>query len=164
MVYIVKPGDSLYKIALKYNITIPEIRRANNLTGDLIYGGQSLLIPVLPDSDYRIGSRGEAVARIQQVLSLMGYPLTIDGIYGPQTTDVILNFQRKFPELTADGIYGPQTKKYLRKLFAANYHIIQNPSNLLALVNKHNDLNHNYLPADLVVPNIPFIFEGSFVV
>lgn len=61
MLYILQPGDSLYKIALKFNLTITEIKRANHLTKDLIYVGQSLLIPVLPDGIYGVGSRGEDV-------------------------------------------------------------------------------------------------------
>ena len=159
MTYIVQPGDSLFKIALKFNLTIPEIKSANNLTGDLIYIGQHLYIPLLPDGIYGIGSQGDAVRQIQQVLSIIGYPINVDGIYGPQTADIIYNIQLKFPELAADGIYGPQTKRILRQLLGRNYRIVQNPTSLLALVNKNNALHHYYTPNDLVVPNVPFTFE-----
>lgn len=43
--YIVKKGDSLYSIAQKYNMTVDEIKKANNLTSNLLRVGQSLKIP-----------------------------------------------------------------------------------------------------------------------
>ncbi|HOJ12154.1 MAG TPA: LysM peptidoglycan-binding domain-containing protein [Clostridiales bacterium] len=44
-VYAVARGDSLYFIARKYGVTINEIKSTNNLTGDLIFPGQVLVIP-----------------------------------------------------------------------------------------------------------------------
>jgi LysM repeat protein len=47
MPYIVQPGDTLYTIANKFNITIEDIISANNLENpNLIYPGQLLNIPV----------------------------------------------------------------------------------------------------------------------
>lgn len=43
--YVVSAGDSLYRIAQKFNTTINAIIEANNLTTDTIYIGQSLTIP-----------------------------------------------------------------------------------------------------------------------
>ena len=43
--YIVKSGDSLYAIARKYNITVDEIKRLNNLTSNNLSIGQMLFIP-----------------------------------------------------------------------------------------------------------------------
>lgn len=43
--YTVVQGDSLYKIGKLYNTTSSEIMKANNLSGDLIYPGQKLIIP-----------------------------------------------------------------------------------------------------------------------
>lgn len=43
--YIVKNGDVLINIATKYNVTVDQIRDANNLTNDLIHVGDKLLIP-----------------------------------------------------------------------------------------------------------------------
>ena len=43
--YVVKSGDSLYSIARKYNTTIDEIKRFNNLTSNLLSIGQVLKIP-----------------------------------------------------------------------------------------------------------------------
>lgn len=44
-VYTVKPGDTLYGISKKYNVTIDQIRQQNHLEGDTIRTGQKLLIP-----------------------------------------------------------------------------------------------------------------------
>lgn len=38
-------GDTLYKIALKNNTTVADIKAANNLVSDIIYPGQTLAIP-----------------------------------------------------------------------------------------------------------------------
>ncbi len=43
--YKVKHGDSLYQIALKYNVSVSDLKQANGLSSDLIYVGQSLKIP-----------------------------------------------------------------------------------------------------------------------
>ncbi len=43
--YTVLPGDSLWSISKKFGISIASIRSANNISGDIIYPGQSLTIP-----------------------------------------------------------------------------------------------------------------------
>ena len=43
-VYIVKKGDSLYSIAKKYNTTVDNIKRKNNLTSNNLQIGQKLII------------------------------------------------------------------------------------------------------------------------
>ena len=42
--YIVQKGDSLYKIAIKFNTTVDSIKRKNNLTSNLLQIGQKLII------------------------------------------------------------------------------------------------------------------------
>ncbi len=43
--YIVKSGDSLYKIASQYNTTVDELKRLNNLSSNLLSIGQRLIVP-----------------------------------------------------------------------------------------------------------------------
>lgn len=43
-IYVVKSGDSLWKIGKKYYVTVDSIMKTNNLESDLIYPGQKLLI------------------------------------------------------------------------------------------------------------------------
>jgi LAS superfamily LD-carboxypeptidase LdcB len=162
--YVVKPGDYLYTIAKKFNTTVQNIKIANNLTKDLIYTGQSLIIPVpsvitLPDGVFGIGSQGPNVLKIQQALASMGFDIEPDGVYGPKTSNIILDLQKKYPEaLVADGVYGPKTKEILQKLLASNYKVVQNPDNRMVLVNKFNALLPSYVPKNLTVTDIPFYF------
>src|SRR5574341_23743 len=48
IVHIVRPGETLTGIAQTYGVTIDEIKRLNNLTSDVIFVGQKLVIK-LPD-------------------------------------------------------------------------------------------------------------------
>jgi len=50
LIYLVKPGDSLYRISLKYNVPVNSIKETNNLNSNMIYVGQKLEIPVKIDS------------------------------------------------------------------------------------------------------------------
>ena len=43
--HVVKPGETLFKIAQKYNLSLKELRRTNRLKNDQIYVGQKLKIP-----------------------------------------------------------------------------------------------------------------------
>lgn len=57
----------------------------------------------------KMGSRGNEVRNIQTRLKSWGYYKgTVDGIYGTQTKNAVIAFQKK-NGLTADGIAGPKT-------------------------------------------------------
>ena len=59
----------------------------------------------------RVGSRGDEVKQIQTKLKNWGYYSgNVDGIFGEQTRQAVISFQKK-NGLTADGIAGPQTLK-----------------------------------------------------
>jgi N-acetylmuramoyl-L-alanine amidase len=45
LAYTVKSGDTLWKISQSNGISLAELRKANGITGDMIYVGQSLNIP-----------------------------------------------------------------------------------------------------------------------
>ena len=50
--YIVKSGDSLYKIAKQFNTTIDELKRLNNLSSNLLSIGQKLIISGNQNNNY----------------------------------------------------------------------------------------------------------------
>lgn len=46
-IYIVKKGDSLYSIAIKYGLTADDLKKANNKTSNVLQIGEQLYIPGL---------------------------------------------------------------------------------------------------------------------
>lgn len=63
----------------------------------------------------RLGSRGTDVMKLQAVLRKIGYNLgTIDGVFGNQTQQAIIQFQRN-NGLTPDGIAGANTHRILQR-------------------------------------------------
>lgn len=61
-----------------------------------------------PHPTLKQGSRGDWVVIAQGRLVVAGYPVAVDGIFGPKTTDAVKKFQL-FHGLTPDGIIGPKT-------------------------------------------------------
>ena len=164
MVYNVTSADTLYLIAKKFGTTVPAIMKANNLHSTIIYPGQKLVIPFLffPAGVFGMGSTGEDVRNIQQLLINMGFSLAANGIYDFNTANSIRNIQKKYPEiLTADGIYGPKTKTTLQSLYNRLYRIVQDPSSLLVLVNKNRALPASFVPYSLVKPDVPAAADFS---
>lgn len=64
-IYIVKQGDSLYSIANKYNTTVNDIKRLNNLSSNELSIGQRLKIPVISNNDnYYLVKKGDTLYSI----------------------------------------------------------------------------------------------------
>lgn len=63
----------------------------------------------------RLGDRGDAVATLQKDLRRLGYPLHVDGDFGPATRRAVIAFQSDF-DLTPDGIAGPKTQGRIEAL------------------------------------------------
>jgi len=68
-----------------------------------------------PPAPLKPGDQGASVRLLQRALAQLGYsPGTIDGQYGPSTTQAVSRFQRA-SGLTADGILGPNTLRALTR-------------------------------------------------
>jgi len=71
--YMVKSGDSLYRIGQKYGLTSQQLQRVNNLSSTLIYPGQIIKIPTIyqvnrGDSWYLIAQKfGVSVNQLKYV-------------------------------------------------------------------------------------------------
>lgn len=66
-IYIVKSGDSLWKIANEYDVTVDELKKANNLTSNVLSIGQKLVIPletVASDQTYYTVQSGDSLWNI----------------------------------------------------------------------------------------------------
>jgi peptidoglycan hydrolase-like protein with peptidoglycan-binding domain/cell wall-associated NlpC family hydrolase len=64
----------------------------------------------------QIGSSGDDVKQLQQILKNIGYSEVtwVDGIFGPKTAGAVKRFQREH-SLSVDGIVGPQTRAVIDK-------------------------------------------------
>ena len=49
--YIVEGGENLYRISLKFNVSISELKKINNLSGSNIKIGQALLVPKVENEE-----------------------------------------------------------------------------------------------------------------
>ena len=65
-VYVVKKGDSLYKIAQNYDTTVSEIMKLNNLTSTSLSIGQLLEIPKVINTNTYIVKKGDNLYKIAQ--------------------------------------------------------------------------------------------------
>jgi len=56
----------------------------------------------------RLGNRGDSVRAVQEQLRHLGRRVRVDGVFGPETRDAVIDFQRA-KHLVPDGVVGPHT-------------------------------------------------------
>lgn len=101
-----------------------------SVTGLSEIEGEGLPLPdtvvPYPGRLLRQGSRGDSVRTLQRYLNDLAsaygalLPVNADGVFGPQTRNAVLAFQRLF-DLSADGIVGPATWNRLMQVWDAAY-------------------------------------------
>ena len=89
------------------------LRRLLPLLVCLLLIGQT----ALAGNSLEMGSTGDAVTRMQQALSALGYPVGADGVFGAQTRNAVKSFQADH-KLKVDGKAGDKTLTLLYKLEA----------------------------------------------
>ncbi len=88
--YTVQSGDSLYKIATKFGVTVDALKELNNLSSNTIYVGQTLAIPVSGITDNTI----DYVVKSGDSLSAIAYK------YGTTVSKI-----KELNNLSSDVIY-----------------------------------------------------------
>lgn len=64
----------------------------------------------------RVGSNGSLTKYLQRMLNVLGYSVSVDGVFGEGTKNAVLSFQNKYG-LSADGIVGSGTWKKLFSVY-----------------------------------------------
>lgn len=64
--YTVEKNDNLYNLAKKYNTTVEEIKRLNNLSTDVLQIGQKLQIPIISTTSKYIVQKGDSLYSISR--------------------------------------------------------------------------------------------------
>ncbi|HLR79752.1 MAG TPA: D-alanyl-D-alanine carboxypeptidase family protein [Bacillota bacterium] len=135
---------------------------------------------VLPDQHLQKGDQGKEVQHIQTYLTELGYPVSVNGTYDERTTWAIVDLQLQLEddEVDVTGMYDQDTKAALDQSTTKDLNIepgkmlkqptgdekiddtkiIENPYDVLALINKEHALPAEYIPEDLVTPDVRFPF------
>lgn len=133
---------------------------------------------VFPDERLQKMDAGKNITALQTALNEIGYDIPITNTYDEDTTWAITDFQLQ-NSLQVTGIYDTETREASNPFLTkekeieagkglpkeeevqkneAGNPITGNPYDILALVNKHHALPDDYLPDDLVVPDVRFPF------
>ena len=102
--YIVQAGDSLWLIAQEFESSVDEIKRKNNLSSDMIYIGQKLIIPGLNQKPeikgiiqgkVAINNRVQENEEIEQVNAETTTIIPLTGIKGPENkkSEIIVKYK-----------------------------------------------------------------------
>lgn len=73
-------------------------------------------VPIKGGRFFQRGESGQPVEALQSMLALVGYEITIDGVFGEETESVINAFQRHFRRHKVDGVADVSTIETLYKL------------------------------------------------
>lgn len=74
-VYVVKSGDSLWKIATNYGISVDALKSSNNLSTNLLSIGQELVIPSVSSKNVYIVKAGDSLWKIANI-----YGVSVDAL------------------------------------------------------------------------------------
>lgn len=91
-----------------------QIEFNNQLKKNLVTDGIFGLATKKACPSLSVGAKGNITWLVQAMLYIKGYSITIDGLFGTNTKNIVISFQ-KANGLTADGIVGPNTFEKLFK-------------------------------------------------
>ncbi|WP_163971496.1 D-alanyl-D-alanine carboxypeptidase family protein [Oceanobacillus halotolerans] len=138
---------------------------------------------IVPKAGIQKKDEGEEVLSLQQALNSIGYDIAEDRTFDAETTWAITDLQLQQDSLMATGVFDKDTKQVLETLIT-NKHTVQpgeglekktetvttdygstilaNPYDQLALINKQHALPSDYIPEDLVIPDVRFPFPEDY--
>jgi len=129
-----------------------------------------------PDAPIQKGDQSNDVETLQQIFQAIDYPVEASGTYDDLTTWAITDIQLQ-KDLPVSGVYDDDTKKVIAELLENEKTMsvgegierpehpneypetVENPYDILALVNKNHALPGEYEPDDLVIPDVRFPYE-----
>ncbi len=139
LTYVVRKGDSLGEIALRYNVSVAAIRKWNKIKGDKIFVGQRLQIEAVPSNAY--------IVKSGDTLSEIAFSLNIP-----------VSRLRELNNITGDRIYTGQKLHLVKNKVAAekpSVHVVQKGESLwdiarqyglsIAAIKKRNRLNSDVI-------------------
>ena len=135
-------------------------------------------VVTLPEEPLQKGDRGKDIRQLQIALNELNYDLDLTGRFNEKTTWALTDFQFQVDGLDVTGIYDDKTKLALEAQFHSDSQVkpgeglpfeensktkdgkivAGNPYDILVLVNKEHALPEDFIPEDLVIPDVRFPF------
>lgn len=149
--YTVVAGDTLLKIANEFDITVSELKSANNLTDDIIFIGQNLVIPTSSDGSddlvYVVKS-GDSLYQIAKE-----YNTTVDAIKEANSLTNNNLFIGQNLIIPTDNSNGNQT--YTVKSGDSLYKIASTYNTTVNEIKQANNLTSDnlFIGQELIIPN-----------
>jgi lipoprotein YgeR len=107
--YIVRTGDTLFRITKKFDISLDELIKVNNIKNNKIFAGMTLNIS--SDVDYNIHSKINKPSDNKKTLPVFNWPIRNiyntekDGLTGVKSIGIIITGKKNSPVFpSADGI------------------------------------------------------------
>ncbi len=131
---------------------------------------------MLPEDELQRLDEGDNVLQLQLALIALGYPLEETEKYDEKTTWAITDLQLREDSVHINGIYDSKMQKMIEELLATEdtidtpyklaepkepdvqTDIVENPYEILSVVNKRFSLPSDYEPEDLTEPDVRFPF------
>lgn len=138
--------------------------------------------PTLPETVLQKWDEGEDVENVQHILNELSYKVESFGTFDEYTTWAITDIQLQAEDIIPTGVYNEDTRKFMETLLDEENSItpeeglalpsdaylykhdsetVENPYDVLALVNKEHALPGDYTPEDLVIPNVRYPFTDD---
>ena len=145
-------------------------KQAPTVESDAMQKNEEVEKMTLPDTPLQKGDQGEDVKAVQHILKSIGYTVKESGIFDEETVWAMTDIQlQQSDSLEVTGLYNHEVKAILENCLEEKVDIQPgngfdennfefNPYEILVLVNKKHMLPEDFVPEDLVVPDVPFPF------